>query len=358
MSFKWPIALALAGLVPVLLGLYIWGLRRKRRNAVVFSNVALLRAAMPKASSWKRHVPVGLFLASILGLSVATARPQADVTVPLTRSTILLALDVSRSMCATDIAPNRLAAAQQAARSFIEDQGKGTRIGIVAFSGFSEVIVAPTDSKESLLKAVDNLTTGRGTAIGSALLKSINAIAADNPDVAPTESAAFTPLEPTEPLPEVVAPAGDFVSDIVVLLTDGANTRGVGPIEAATQAVDRRVRVYTIGFGTQNPTELSCSAEQLGGESFDGNFGGGSGGAANRQFLVADDETLTQVATMTGGEFFRAENAEQLNQVFADLPTRVELQTRQRELSIVFAALGALLLLAAMALSLLWNRGP
>src|SRR5215831_15012505 len=185
MSFATPLALLALLVVPLLLAAYVWQLRRKRKHAVRFSDVALVRAAVPKRSRWKRHIPVALFLASIAGLGVAAARPQMSVKVPLGRTSVILALDVSRSMCATDVQPNRLDVAQQAARSFVKDQVAGTRIGLVAFAGFAELIVPPTTDRQKLTDAIDNLTTARGTVIGAAELKAIDAIAAVNPDVAP-----------------------------------------------------------------------------------------------------------------------------------------------------------------------------
>jgi Ca-activated chloride channel family protein len=359
-TFSAPLALLLLLVVPILLGAYLWQLRRKRKQAVRFSNVALVRAALPKRSRWRRHVPVALFLASLAGLAVASARPQVSVSVPLGRTSIILVLDVSRSMCATDVEPNRLAVAQDAARAFVGDQVAGTRIGIVAFAGFAELLVPPTTDKAKLTDVIDNLTTSRGTVIGAATLKAIDAIAAVNPAVAPIGPDDFSRGQPGT-APETPAPAppgGDYVPDIIVLLTDGANTRGIGPIDAAQAAVDRRVRIYTIGFGTTNPTSMVCTREQLGADIF-GEGGSGGGfvpGGGGSQFLLIDEPTLTTVADMTGGAFYRAEDADQLRGVFARLPSQIELQTEDREISVVFASLGAVLAIAAIGLSLLWNR--
>jgi Ca-activated chloride channel family protein len=369
MSFDAPAALLLLVLVPLLLGAYIWRLRRKRKQAVAFSNVALVRAAIPKRSRWRRHVPVGLFLASIAVLAVATARPQVSATVPQSRTSIILTLDVSGSMCATDVSPNRLAAAQQAARDFVKNQVSGTRIGLVAFAGFAELLVPPTTDKSQLTDAIDNLTTSRGTVIGSATLKAIDAIAAIDPNVAPvgndvndsdpSGSSADTTTPTTTPAP----PKGDYVPDIIVLLTDGANTRGITPEDAAKQAADRHIRIYTVGFGTENPTQLVCSPQQLGAGAFNENgFGGGGGfpppgaGGAARQFLVIDEATLKSVADTTGGQFYRATDADQLKSVFEKLPKDVVLQHEQHEISVIFAAIGAVLAALAVGLSLLWNR--
>jgi Ca-activated chloride channel homolog len=187
MTFTWPLALLALLLIPLLLGVYVGQLRKKRRSAVRFSSIDLIRSSIPKRSKWKRHVPAALFLLGLSGIGVATARPQAHALVPTTRTSIILTLDVSRSMCADDVDPNRMTVAQDAARAFIRDQPNGTRIGLVAFSGFAELIVPPTTVKDELLNAVNALTTSRGTVIGAAILKSLNAVSSVNPDVAPVE---------------------------------------------------------------------------------------------------------------------------------------------------------------------------
>jgi Ca-activated chloride channel homolog len=357
MSFETPVALLLLLIVPLLLAGYLWQLRRKRKHAVRFSDVALVRAAIPTRSRWRRHVPVALFLASIAGLAVATARPQVSVKVPLGRTSVILALDVSRSMCATDVQPNRLAVAQEAARTFVKEQVSGTRIGLVAFAGFAELVVPPTTDKAKLTDAIDNLTTSRGTVIGAATLKAIDAIAAVNPQVTPVGNEVSGD---STSVPAGAGPAKhDYVPDIVVLLTDGANTRGIDPVDAAQVAAERGVRVYTIGFGTTNPTSMVCTRDQLGADVFnEGSFGGGPPPGGSRQFLVIDEPTLTKVADITGGAFYKAEDSNQLRGVFQKLPNQIELQTEQREVSVFFAILGAGLALAAIGLSLLWNRYP
>ena len=379
MSLRWPSALfGLIG-VALLLVAYVLQLRRRRRGAVVFSSIALVRAAIPKRSNWKRHLPAALFLLGLTSLGVAAARPQASAKVSVSRTSIILALDVSRSMCATDVLPNRLLVAQAAARSFVASQPKGTRIGIIAFAGFASVVVEPTTDREQLVGAIDALTTAQGTVIGSAILRSVDVISSINPEVAPVDSsveagagdsfpgfdpATGEPIGPAPVLPEAPAPKEGYVSDIVVVLTDGTNTRGIAPIDAAKQAASRRVRVYTIGFGTTNPTEMVCTAEQLGGEALFDQPVFGTGGfrtppaSAIRPFLVADEPTLRSVANLTGGKYYTAEDADQLKGVFANLPKDVELQARNVELSVGFVGFGAALSLVAMVLSLRWNRTP
>lgn len=357
MIFLWPWFLLSLLLIPLLIAIYIWNLRRKRKFAVRYSSLSLIREALPHHSLWRRHLPFALFLLSVACLVTATARPYAEVEVPLSRTTIILTLDVSRSMCAIDVTPNRLTVAQEAALAFIESQADDTRIGIVAFAGFAEIVVPPTNDKEILTEAVKNFTTSIGTAIGSATLKSIDAIAEVNEAVDP--SGLNLGSGGDEP------PLGDtfYQPDIIVVLTDGANSRGPSPLDAAQQAADRHVRVYTIGFGSEDPQQLVCTPEQLGGDVFNGfggGFGGGSfGGGGNfRRFLVLDEDTLQGMADITGGAYYRAENAEQLYDVFIHLPNEIVLQKERLEISIIFSIIGTLFTAVAVALSVIWYSFP
>ena len=368
MTFTWPLALLLGAAAPVVLAVYLFTMRRRRKQAVSYSSVALLRSVVPRRSRWHRHLPVALLLSSLGLLSVGSARPQMIRDVPTGRTSIILALDVSRSMCATDVDPNRMAVAQQAAREFVETQPKGVRMGLVVFSGFAQLAVPPTTDHEVLVKAIDGLTTARGTAIGAAMLKALDAIAEVNPDVAPVGDVnsgddldGFGGGRPgasgAAPPARSAPPGGDFVADIVVLLTDGANTRGIPPLDAVPFAVERRVRVYTIGFGTTQPATLSCSVQQLGGDTqrFRGG-GGGFGGGGNP--LRADNDTLGKIAERTGGEFYSAQDAPQLRKVFADLPKEVTVQKEEQEVTVFFVAFGALLAAAAVAASIRWSAYP
>jgi Ca-activated chloride channel family protein len=362
MRFHWPWFLLLLLLIPLLVAVYIWILRRKLKFAVRYSSLSLIREALPKHSRWRQHLPFILFLLGLACLVTAVARPVAEVTVPLSRTTIILALDISRSMCATDVSPNRLTVAQEAALAFIEDHADDTRIGIVAFARFAEIVVPPTNDKEVLKNAIRNFTTSIGTAIGSATLKSIDAIAEVNEAVAP--SGLNLRIETDEP------PLEDTVyqPDIIVLLTDGANSHGPLPLDTAQQAADRKVRVYTIGFGTTDPEQLVCTRQQLGSDAFSGGFGGlgggfdgggfGGGGGGFRRFFVLDEPTLQGVADITGGSYYRAEDAEQLYDVFVNLPTEIVLQKERLEISVIFSIPGAIFTIIAVALSLTWHRFP
>lgn len=338
MNFLWPGLLLLLLLIPLAIAAYLWSLRRRKRYAVRYSSLSLVRDALPRRARW-RHVPFALLLLGLASLMVAASRPTAVVTVPISQTSIVLAIDVSRSMLADDIPPTRIEAAQAAARSFIEKQSATTQIGIVAFAGFAEIVQMPTNDRKALQAAVDSLTTGRGTAIGSGILKSIDVIAQIDPSVAPSVE---NPAQATAPTP---APPGVFTPNIIVVLTDGVTTTGVPPLDAAQQAIDRGVRVYTIGFGTEEGGLSFGGGVQVPGN--DPQFGGFRRGI--------DEETLKQVATMTSGEYYVAESADELQKVFQSLPTSLITRTENAEISVGFVALGALLAAGAIGLAMRWN---
>jgi Ca-activated chloride channel family protein len=363
MSLNWPWALIALLAFPLLLGYWWWTRRRRRREAVRLSTVALVRAALPGRSLWRRRIPLWLLAAGLVVLATGAARPQATVPVPSNKATIMLAIDVSASMCSTDVQPNRITAAQNAAREFIQSQRGSARIGLVTFSGIAGVLVPPTTDKKALLAAIDTLRTARGTAIGLAILTSIDAIADVNPSVPPTGVAApdggDSPGGPTPGANPDGASSGDYEPDTIVVLTDGRNTHGVDPVTAAGEAAARHLRVYTIGFGTSQPSPMVCDRDQISGSApFRGDTSafGPPGGYGGRGYQVIDKETLTEVAEKTGGKYFEAENAKALSDVLLDLPASISLQRQNVELTFWFALAGAVLVLVGVGLSQWWNR--
>jgi Ca-activated chloride channel family protein len=356
MDLLWPAFLLLLGLIPLIVVAYIWVLRRRRRFAVRYSSLALVRQALPQYSRWRRHLPFALFLFALTSLVAALSRPVAIVSVPGGRTTVILAIDVSRSMCLEDVKPNRLEVAKDAALSFVQRQKPTTQIGVVAFAGFAELIQAPTTDQELLQDAIESLITARRTAIGSGILKSLDAIAEIDPNVAPSLSEFSTGIAPT-PVPD-----GAYAPAIIVVLTDGVSNAGPLPLEAAQQAADRGVRVYTIGFGTvsggSGPIPF-CGQQTQGNDPFGGQpFGGGSGFGFGGFRRGIDEETLRQVADLTGGEYYAAESAGELHDVFQNLPTSLITRHETTEISFAFAALGALLVALALWLSLRWQPLP
>ena len=348
MQFLWPGFLFLLILIPLLVGLYIWAVRR-RRFAVRYSSLELVRAALPKKSNWRRHLPVGLFLLGLTSLVIALGRPVAILNVPTNQTTIILTIDVSGSMRSRDIQPSRLQAAEEAAFSFVQHQKSTTQIGLVAFSSFGELIQPATTDQAALQAALDSLTVGRRTAIGSGILVALDAISQVDKNVA----RSITDVNPgVEPAP---VPKGDYAPDIIVLLTDGDSNAGPDPVAAAQQAADRGVRVYTIGFGTINGP--SASQSPFGGfGGFPGGGGGFFGGGGSRMGL--NEPMLKQIASMTGGTYHLASSASELESVFAGLPTYLIIKHEILETSVLFVALGALLAGIALLLSLAWRPLP
>jgi len=372
MSFLWSSFLALIVLLPIAALVYAWSLRRRRPAAVRYSSLELVRAAAPGSSRVRRHLPFVLFLTALGALTMAMARPVVVIPVPTDQTTIILTVDVSGSMCSTDIAPTRLQAAESAASGFISGKAASAQIGLVAFSTFAEVVQSPTTDTNELLSAVGSLAVGRRTAIGEGLLASIDAISQVDPSVAKTTAsdaagggsggsggAGGPAIQPV--------PQGDYAPDIVVLLTDGASNTGTDPIEAAQQAADRGVRVYTIGFGTADGGTLdpTCASQFLGrepgigGGGFGGGgFGGGGFGGGNGGFRRGIDEaTLQKIASMTGGKYYPAESAGDLNNVFASLPLNLIVKHQVTEVSVVFVGLGGLLAAGALLLGRAWRPG-
>ncbi|MGQ0545841.1 MAG: VWA domain-containing protein [Betaproteobacteria bacterium] len=327
MAFLWPKALWLLAALPLLAATYFWALARRKKLALRYSNLSIVREAM-RGQGWKRHVPPALFLAAMAGMLLAAARPAAIVTLPSEHETVILAMDVSGSMKAEDVKPSRLAASQAAARAFINDTPRSTRIGIVAFAGSASLAQAPTANRDDALAAIEQFQLQHATAIGSGILVSLKAIF---PDV---EFDAFN-FEPKT----VSAPVkpGSYAAAAVILLSDGQTTTGPDPIEAARVAAGHGVRVFTVGVGTPE-------GEILTGE-----------GWSIRVRL--DEDSLKQIAELTGAEYFHAGTAADLKKVYRALNSKLVMEKRETEVTALFAVAAALFAVVSAALSLLWfNR--
>jgi Ca-activated chloride channel homolog len=341
MSFLWPQMLALLLLVPVLIVVYILILQRKKKSALRYASLTMVKDAMGPGQTVRRHIPPLLFLLALTAMLIAVARPMAVVTLPSDQKTVILAMDVSGSMRAEDVEPNRLVASQVAARDFIAAQPASARIGVVSFAGTAFLIQPPTISRDDVLAAIDRLQLQRATAIGSGILISLQAIFPDlefNLDSANPRSEAYPPLpgRQSEPTPPPVEP-GSHPSAAIILLTDGQTTTGPDPIEAARMAAERGVRVYTVGVGTEH-----------------GEIVRGDGWAMH---VRLDEETLKTVADVTKAEYFHAGSASDLKRVYQTLNSRIVLEKQATEVTALFAAVAALFAVFSALLSLLWfNR--
>jgi len=349
-TFLWPEFLWLLALVPLLVAAYVLILRRKRKAALRYASLTMVKEAMGAGSRFRRHVPPLLFLTALVIMIVAVARPAAVVRLPSQHEIIILSLDVSGSMRAKDVEPDRITAAQNAAKTFVNEQPRSTRIGIVAFAGTASLVQPPTQSREDLHAAIERLQLQRATAIGSGILVALKAIfpevdfdlRASNPRVNPalTPRALNAPLNgapaPDKGPPKPVAP-GSYKSAAIILLTDGQATTGPDPIEAARMAAERGIRVYTVGVGTPN-------GEILVGEGWS-------------MRVRLDEDTLKQIANLTGAEYFYAGNAVDLKKIYQSLNSKFVLERKETEITALFAAAAALTVLASALLSLIWfNR--
>lgn len=344
MHFLWPQFLWLLLALPVLVGLYVLLLRRKKKLAVRYASLSIIKEAMGSGPQLRRHIPPALFLLAMAALLIAAARPVAVVTLPSNQQTIILAMDVSGSMRATDVQPNRLVAAQNAAKAFLTELPRHVKVGIVAFAGSAQVAQLPTVNRDDLVTAIDRFQLQRATATGNAIVISLATLFPDAGidlqamqggrdrqrgfaiDGEKKEAKEFTPVAP-----------GSYTSAAIIMLTDGQRTTGVDPLEAAKIAADRGVRVYTVGVGT-------VDGETIGFEGWS-------------MRVRLDEDTLKAVANKTSGEYFYAGTAGDLKKVYETLSSKLTVEKKETEISALLAMAAGILALLSAGLSMFWfNR--
>lgn len=345
-DFLTPRSLLLLLTVPLLVGFYLYALRRKKRVVLRYANIGIVKEAAGARSSIRRHIPPAILLAAICVAFIATARPSAMLTLPSERSQVILAMDVSVSMRARDVEPDRFTVAKEAAKSFIKEMPRNTQIGIVAFAGNAMLVHAPTENRDDLVRAVEGFRLQRATNIGDAILTSLETVFPGlNFDAAVgqydrrsrrRQGLSLDDTPPDQMQAMAAVPPGSHKSAVIILLTDGQATTGPDPIAAARIAADRGVRVFTVGLG-------STSGEIV-----------GWGGRSLR--VQIDEETLKTVADLTRAKYFFANSGAVLNDVYKDLNTELVMERRPTEITFIFAALSALLCIAAATLSLLWTN--
>ena len=338
LSFLWPSLLWTLGLLPLLALLYVWLLHRRKRQVVPYASLGLIKQAVGRGGSWRRHVPPILLALALACLLLALARPVATLTLPLRDQTLLLAMDVSGSMRATDVEPNRLIASQVAAKDFVKDLPRHVRIGVISFAGTAAVVQAPTHSREDVYAAIDRFQLQRGTAIGSGIVLSLATLfpeaGIDLSDItgerrmpkAIGESDKQDDFKPVAP--------GSYGSAAIILLTDGQRTTGPDPMDAAKMAADRGVKVYTVGFGT-------TSGEIIGFEGWS-------------MRVRLDEATLKNIANLTQAEYFFAGSARDLQKVYDTLSSRLVFERKETEITALLAGLAAALVVLAGGLSVAW----
>ncbi len=343
-NFLWPEFLWLLLALPLLVLVYVWLMRRKKKMALRYASLSIVREAMGAGQTVRRHIPPALFLLSIALMLIAASRPSAVITLPSNQQTIMLAIDVSGSMRATDVQPSRLVAAQVAAKAFLTELPRSVKVGVVAFAGSAQVAQIPTINREDLASAIDRFQLQRGTAIGNGIVMSLATLFPDAGidlqalqggrerqrgfaiDQEKKETKEFTPVAP-----------GSYNSAAIILLTDGQRTTGVDSLEAAKMAADRGVRIYTVGIGT-------VDGETIGFEGWS-------------MRVRLDEETLKAIAAKTQADYFYAGTATDLKKVYETLSSRLTVEKKETEISGLLALGAAVLALLSASLSLLWfNR--
>jgi Ca-activated chloride channel homolog len=315
-SFGQPLFLAGLILVPALIVTYVRHQRYRRRAAAAFASPALLASVEPRRPGWRRHAPMIAFALALAVLIVAAAKPQKTVAVPVERAAIMLATDVSGSMEATDVKPSRLVAARRAARNFVEDVPRGVNVGVMAFNGRPRVLQSPTPEREDIYTALNRLSPSGGTATGDAI------------------AAALRVLRTPQGVNKKIPPSA------IVLLSDGASTKGKNPIAAAQEAKRAKIPVYTVALGTPAGTIQVPRPN------------GGSGTETRR--VPPDPDSLGQIARASGGQTFTADNAKELKRVYQRLGSQLGTEKRKRQLTSSFAGGALVLLLVGAGMSLAW----
>ena len=339
MNFLWPGNLLLVLVVPVLIAVYIWAQRRRQKYALRYASLSLVREALGKGPGRKRHIPPALFLVALFFMALGTARPETVVIVPVQEGTVILAIDVSGSMLAEDLKPNRMEAAKDAAKLFVAKQGADVKLGVVAFSGDAQIVQTPTKDHTLVIAAINRLRPQRATAIGRGMLASLDAIFEDSEETAPSVIALRRLAgEPTGPTPPPVPVGADHTATIV-LLSDGQNNQFPAPQQVIEDAASRGIRVYTVGLGSADGTVVRIQGRSV------------------RTRL--DEPTLRAIAQGTDGQYFNASNEKDLRAVYENLSTQLVFRQQKTEVTAILTAIAAVFSMVAAALSLFWfNRIP
>lgn len=335
MSFLWINMLWLLLLVPALVLIYILLQRRRQKYAVRYASLSLVKDALGRGPGVRRHIPPILFLAGLAVAIVALARPAATVVLPSQQGTVILTLDISGSMRADDMQPNRLEAAKAAAGAFVEKQPKNVRIGIVAFSTTSALVQAPTKDRDQVLSAINRLATQRGTAVGNGILTSLRAIFEESESESDMSLSLFDSFGEPESLPNAAEP-GSYSNAVIVLLSDGQSNRGPDPLDMADRAAMLGVRIYTVGLGSPEGVIMSFWGRSI--------------------RVRLDEVALKGIARRTDGSYFKADNETDLRRIYETLSTKFVSQREQTEITAFFTAAAALIMFAGVLLSLLWFR--
>ena len=338
MSFFWQNMLWLLIIIPVIIATYILIQRRRQKYALRYASLSMIKEAIGKGPQFRRHIPPIMFFAGLTILLVSIARPAASLTLPSQQGTVILAIDVSGSMAGDDMSPTRIEAAKSAARLFLKNQAKQVRIGVVSFSASAFLTQPPTIDREATIAAIDRLQPLQSTAIGSAIESSLEAIFQSTSPVPTTGQPGQVELGTTQPVTTPV-PAGSYSAAAIVLLSDGESNTGPEPLKVVQQAVDKGIKIYTVGLGSVEGTVVEVDGRSM--------------------RVKLDEETLTGIADRTGGTYFKAGTETDLNKIYDNLGTKLVFNKEKTEITAFFAAAAGLLFLISISLSILWfNRIP
>lgn len=344
MSFDQPLYLLALLAIPLAVGLYLLMERRRMRYAISFTNMDVL-ARVAGGGAWRRHIPPALFLLALAALCIGFARPTHRTLVAQDRATVILVVDVSRSMEASDVKPTRLRAAEAAVRTFLDRVPKRLRVGLIAFAGDPQVASPPTVDRGTVRDALNTLQwfpRYGGTAIGDALAAAVE-LGREAASRSGGDLAAVTTTSRTHGLVSIL------------MLSDGAQTRGtLEPLQGAQRAKDAGIPVYTVALGTPNG-RLRFDRAFGGGPGFGGPGGGGFGGFGRSVPVPPDPQTLRAIADTTGGEFFAARSAESLQSAYKNLGSKLGRKPGRTEITYLFLVIAAGLLVGAGLLSAAWS---
>ena len=349
MSFIWARMLWFLLLIPALVAAYIIAQRRRRKYALRYASLSLVKDALGRGPGFRRHVPAALFLAGLALMIAALARPAALVTLPSQRSTVILTLDISGSMRAEDMKPNRIEAAKAAARAFVEKQPGAVRIGVVAFSSTAALVQAPTTDRQKVLEAIDRLKTQRGTAVGSGIIVSLDAIFENATGISvptqplyrrgggqqfgnqdwsqqPQSESTQTPREPVEP--------GSYREAVVILLSDGQSNQGPDPLKVVEQTADFGVRIFTVGIGSTQGAVIGVQGRSI--------------------RVQLNEEILKQIAKETEAEYFSASDESDLLEIYKKISTKLVMEKEKTEVTAFATGIAIIVMLVGGVLSLFW----
>lgn len=342
MEFGWPLMLYAVLTAPLALWGYVRVHRVRARTERVLADPHLLSRLWIRPSPLRRHLPVALYILAIALLTLAMARPIAAIPLPTNRAAIILAVDVSRSMIGEDVKPSRLRAAQNLARQIVDGVPGSTRVGLVVFSDYAQILVPPTTERQPLREAIDNLKVQQATGVGAGILEALKALPGrlealgDRLNVQPQGPFAPFGSPPSPPAPLPVTPPAELPPAAVIILSDGISNLGVDPTQAAALAKEANVKIYTVGVGVRGGSVMTVDGQLV--------------------LVPFDSAILQRIASLTGGQYYDVSASQELRRISRQLGRVIGWERRRAEVTAVLAAGGGAVMLIGAMFSLVWFR--